>query len=1582
MEMAARERHSGAELGNGTPGDLVPRRTMKCDLVLQWSPGPGNSPAKEFIAALASFLFQGDYEAAATLPSGEEIDGLDLDELAGLLRDNNSLVLRTQPASFADEAEWVLEVTQPKDDKAQPRCALSLPCVEERSISTELVWLQADLDHAPPFPTIAVPTQQGLPTPDFFHGLVVLASRLGRLESAELIRQENKTGSRLARWQFDTADKAAVPVFSHEADALFLPSTEAPVAAAKPQCWVLQEELPQQKHIPTTPTDEWRKAFRKLLNAPDPDGKALSSHLHALSGSPVPIDIVPLSDAPRISAMAPRQDGVLLVVAPTDGRVCIGIEIQDNPEDNERLLLHAYGHVLLGHVRPDDDLGHWDTRETALSSEPDRRWDREVHDRFADLFKAKGARKVESLDDCTTREKAQLGLWRMMGEVLGESRRLHKKAANYQRAAYQRQAAQRMVAMLEEFGGSMLCDGVGLGKTYVATTLIVHYANTWRDQHKDKPDAARTDPFRVTVLSPNSVVTTWRREAIAPLAAHGVPLSTIRVISHTKLSRITRASDILQWRSRDTISDLEHLLLSDLVIVDEAHNFRSISASRTKVLRDLLRLQPRRELQRRVALLTATPINNSLEDLRQQASLLFSKPLWLSDARSDEGYRRQALKEIADRAKKARSKKGPRGDVAALVVHGRSDSRFSDAIEFRDDLDFGPNVQRIGDYLKEQDKKLKTLQSDIRAAAQNDVPDPEKRESVRIAEELLDRIVVQRSRGLCKQIEQQQDSDVELLFRPDQGVPEKLYYSDEYDGIQDVLARFLPLFDTPRSQNHEKTDDDVKPLTLKVYMWYDVREGIKGPDESSPVVGLQRILVLKRLESSPVSFLITLLRLAVLHAHRLQQLQEMSQDVGDRAKTKGIKAALKGLLDAQSDEDLDKIRTLTVGDGGQNTRAGFMRALSKSYVSSRPAADTDDPPPQLALFTDEQEGGAKKEQLHRLWGLRDVLLRDFKTLLKVTPRLADIIFGRFSREEWPHGFITDGVEDSDWPTSPGWGLRIVKDAKLRSLVRRLLVARRAGQKAIVFTQFSDTIAYIESVLRACRQFTRDEWQLVANGLGLEHLKKDELTSLLDETDTVTGATEDRDHAVNAFAPFYRIGPHRPVTDNVDEAEQKRLLDEWELSWSAAIARPRHVLISTDVLAEGVNLQDVSLLVNFDVHWNPVRMIQRAGRIDRRLNPAIEKATAFPELAALAEAAGKSPPTYYFHEHPGEAPATVNLILPDELEAELQLRERIATKTLAIDFTLGLEQGTGAEAAWMEDYKYQGISSLNSFQKDRAIEQVAGHHERLTRAFGSLGARPDWAENLNGWFRSQQADESAPLIARAKLGLRVEDLEIFSRYLEPAIIDGDPHWYWAEKKPGESMFDGWLILDGKAENFPPRPRRDVGCGETVAGPVKAAHLLVAAEALADEPLIELLANKDVGRPLLQGASAIAAPKLGSDDDRRRLILRDFFLLQLSDFAAKKTKDGRKTRGAKRTPRRGTARTCKTCGHEPGMHKCCPRCGLSSDDEHTLEKLFGFRAMSDSNGSLYEVPQPWCRECRSQALDTSEDRERQEDGARDA
>ena len=87
-----------------------------------------------------------------------------------------------------------------------------------------------------------------------------------------------------------------------------------------------------------------------------------------------------------------------------------------------------------------------------------------------------------------------------------------------------------------------------------------------------------------------------------------------------------------------------------------------------------------------------------------------------------------------------------------------------------------------------------------------------------------------------------------------------------------------------------------------------------------------------------------------------------------------------------------------------------------------------------------------------------------------------------------------------------------------------------------------------------------------------------------DVDRIDGTRgNDRYAMIKRFAPFY---------NKVSADDRKKLA-------------PLRVLVSTDVLSEGVNLQDGTLLVNYDIHWNPVRLMQRIGRVDRRMNPAIE-----------------------------------------------------------------------------------------------------------------------------------------------------------------------------------------------------------------------------------------------------------------------------------------------------------------------------------------------------------------------------------------
>jgi len=1407
--------------------------------------------ATRYLRALTSLLYGASTNVTSTLTTGAPREDLTAEEIAdGLSRGTiEKLRFRLRSGHRTVQVDVALLVS------ATGAVAIRAPFTS--GSATSRLWLQSDPDILAPIPALTLPTTAKGLAMDAAHALVGLAVRSGGFQEAEL------AGEHPISWSATRPNDAAQPLRSTLRDAVWGTVSEANGAVV---AWVSELLSPSKPRIPAP---GWREQFDVLTRRPRDALAELHAHLAAQFEISFAWAIFDISAAPEGTFVVPPEANTIARLVPEADRVVVVVDLEQPASLVAEMLLHLCAHLAFGHVRPGDEWGHWDTA-TSLSPTPHRQWDREAR-AYVDAHLGRAVRRVSSLEECNPREKAWLVLFDHIGRMVGQTRTLHAATERYQAAAYQRQAAQRLVAQLEEYGGAMLCDGVGLGKTYVATTVVVHYANQWRDQLAATNRSATDDPFRVTVLSPNSVVSTWQREAIAPLAAHGVSLATIRVISHSKLSRVLPSSDILT-RGRSGMSDMEHLLLSDLVVVDEAHNFRSVGARRTTVLRDLLRLQPRKDLRRKVLLLTATPVNNGLEDLRQQAALMFGKPLWLNDNLTPDKYRARAFKDVEDRVGKAAKSKG--ADVAALLIHGSADARFAYAPDFRDDVQFGVQVPRVGDYLKEQEKRLVAQQVAVRAAIQSGQPLSEP--PARIAGELLDRIVVQRSRALCKQIEREQGSDARLLFRPDAPTPEKLVYEDVYDDTRDVLARFLPLFEI----EGETAPKEVPPLSLKVYMWADVRDGIRDAGQVSSVVGLQRVLVLKRLESSPVAFLITLLRLLALHAHRLKQLVELCSEVGDKKRQQELNVDLEALIEQVPAIERDRIDVLLTGGKSKARSSDLLERWSKAHMSAKAAADSDDPPPpQLDLFAREDEKTTeRREQLDRLWSLREDLTRDLTTLLRTAPGLADIVFGRFAQADWPQRFINGGQE-VDWPTSAAWAMRIVTDGKLRRLVARLLRARGDGQKVIVFSQFTDTLAYAESVLRASSVLERNEWKTVLRELSADagrSVSKEDLLAFVGRTAVISGQTEDRDAVIHAFAPFYRLGPSRPRTPGASAAEQQQLDEFWRNGWAQALRQPIDVLFATDVLAEGVNLQDAALLINFDVHWNPVRMIQRSGRIDRRLNPAIEEATSFPDLEVLARELGVESPRYWWHSHAGAAPVTVNLLLPDELEAELQLRERIANKTLAIDFTLGLEQGTGAEADWMAEYRYQGISALNAWQGDRAIEQIASYQQRLHRLMDERGIDAGWLAGWNGWLREVGGRADDRIFAWAQLGRKGGEAAEYTRQLQPHVVDGVPHWLWTTAKPVDSLLNFWLALDGKI--FPAAVRTDLGFSEDASRPIAADDLLVASRRLVDEDTaLEELG--DMRRPILQGASAISAGFLGAEPDRRAIAVSGFRILQL-------------------------------------------------------------------------------------------------------
>ncbi|MEI2704088.1 MAG: C-terminal helicase domain-containing protein [Ilumatobacteraceae bacterium] len=113
------------------------------------------------------------------------------------------------------------------------------------------------------------------------------------------------------------------------------------------------------------------------------------------------------------------------------------------------------------------------------------------------------------------------------------------------------------------------------------------------------------------------------------------------------------------------------------------------------------------------------------------------------------------------------------------------------------------------------------------------------------------------------------------------------------------------------------------------------------------------------------------------------------------------------------------------------------------------------------------------------------------------------------------------------------------------------------------------------------------------------------------------------------------------------------------SWQPAGEEETQVLIATDVLSEGLNLQDATRLINYDIHWNPVRLMQRIGRVDRRLNPDDRGASSWPTIPRWPQQRGT-------HRRSG---TSCRLTTSTRL---LRLYGKVSHKTLLISKTLGIE----------------------------------------------------------------------------------------------------------------------------------------------------------------------------------------------------------------------------------------------------------------------------------------------------------------------
>ena len=233
------------------------------------------------------------------------------------------------------------------------------------------------------------------------------------------------------------------------------------------------------------------------------------------------------------------------------------------------------------------------------------------------------------------------------------------------------------------------------------------------------------------------------------------------------------------------------------------------------------------------------------------------------------------------------------------------------------------------------------------------------------------------------------------------------------------------------------------------------------------------------------------------------------------------------------------------------------------------------------------------------------------------------------------------------------------DDKLQKLIRLLGTKDLAAEKVLVFTEFADTARYLK----------RELDKASISGVG--------------QVDSATKGN--RADVIKRFAPYYN------GTTSALLAEKGR--------------QEIRVLISTDVLSEGLNLQDACRMINYDIHWNPVRLMQRIGRVDRRMNPEVEKRL----VADHPEAAASRGKVMFW-----------NFLPPDELNAILTLFSKVTQKTLLISKTLGIE---GKKLLTPED-NFDPLKDFNhAYEGTRTpVEEMHLEYQDLLQTDPGLEAR--------------------------------------------------------------------------------------------------------------------------------------------------------------------------------------------------------------------------------------------------------------------
>ncbi len=592
---------------------------------------------------------------------------------------------------------------------------------------------------------------------------------------------------------------------------------------------------------------------------------------------------------------------------------------------------------------------------------------------------------------------------------------------------FQQDGAKAIIRKLKDLNGCILADSVGLGKTYTALAVIKLF------ELKNE---------RVLVLCPKKLRLNWtlyRNNSVTnPFVKDRFRYD---VLSHTDLSRSTGQADgtdlsTINWGNYD------------LVVIDESHNFRNNNRAKLvdgephrktryqKLMQDIVQSG----INTKVLLLSATPVNNELGDLRNQISFIAGGDV-TSDVKADAAFHeRLGLRSIRSTTEQAQRQ------FKSWAGRPTTERSREELLEVLD-----------GDFFK-----------------------------------LLDGVSIARSRA---QISRHYEREVEKLGGfPQRAKPVSLTppvdIQNEAFSFHSIDAKIRSLTLAQYNPAGYLRDN----LSRKVRDEYhrEVVNGFTQAGREKILIGMMKINLMKRLESSVDSFRLTIERTLAKIESLFKRMEAFQAHQELNPEIDYTQISLENLDDPELED-----REFAIG-GKRRFHLGHI--------------DTDK------------------------WR---ALLESDKKVLTSLLNVAKLV-----------------TPERDGKLTELWN-RISE--KLNSPTRNR--KGRDNRKVLVFTAFADTAEYLFKNLRERAEQAGVHIALVRGDGGNQ----------------TTLGRKDYDSILTNFSPESKLRAKRldsPPTEEID------------------------VLIATDCISEGQNLQDCDIVVNYDIHWNPVRIIQRFGRIDR------------------------------------------------------------------------------------------------------------------------------------------------------------------------------------------------------------------------------------------------------------------------------------------------------------------------------------------------------------------------------------------------